>query len=196
MENNKDKNNKKKDKMLMRLCIGGIVLFLFLTIYSFATNKKDKLNAESSQESNQEDGSDFDTLYDYDNFSGSDQENSTDTETDVAANAEADSADTEQDAEEWQDDDSTYNEDFHYNSFPEELLPMVDNDTDGMIKNMQEVLFENGYYSYTEARFQDYVEIDYAAQTVSLSYEVFANETVNVSAVYSRNTKTWNTVIW
>lgn len=185
MGNDKETNDKKKDDLFKIVCIGGIVVFLFLAVYSFASNKKDKLNVETRQETYQEESSDSET---------EDFEDVANTDTGTEQNTQVLTASPE--TEEWQDDDATYNDGFHYEGFPDELLPMVDNDTDGMLKNMQEVLYANGYYSYTEARFQDYAEIDYSAQTVSLSYEVIANETVNVSAVYSRNTKTWNTIIW
>lgn len=180
-----EKNDKKKDSAMIGICIAGIVIFLFLTIFSFVSNQKEKSSTDSEQETYQEETTTIET------------DNIINTTNDTAViEPETQVLTSSSDMEEWQDDSSTYDENFHYTRFPDELLPMVDNDTDGMLKSMQEVLYANGYYSYTEARFQDYVELDYAAQTVSLSYEILANETVNVSAVYSRNTKTWNTVIW
>ena len=89
-----------------------------------------------------------------------------------------------------------YQENFKLEKLNEELLPFVENDTAGMMESIQKTLYENGFYDYSSAIFNDFVEFDYSKYTISFSFLVQANETVNMTVIYYRESKQWISQIW
>lgn len=89
-----------------------------------------------------------------------------------------------------------FQENFKLERLNEELLPFVENDTAGMMESIQKTLYENGFYDYSSAIFNDFVEFDYSKYTISFSFLVQANETVNMTVIYYRESKQWITQIW
>lgn len=89
-----------------------------------------------------------------------------------------------------------YQEDFKLENLNEELLPFVGNDTTKMIESIQKTLYENGFYDYSSAVFENIVEFDYLKNTITFSFSVKANKEVNISLIYYREAQEWITQIW
>lgn len=89
-----------------------------------------------------------------------------------------------------------YQENFKLENLNEELLPFVGNDTTKMIESIQKTLYENGFYDYSSAVFENLVEFDYLKNTITFSFSVKANKAVNISLIYYREAQEWITQIW
>lgn len=190
--NKETKTNDKRKIAIALICFGGALLFFITSIISYKYGNKEPVNTSAPTEVK----------------ANADKLNETDTKKSPTPEPKKDAvvdnktfeqmkkdADSEPlDPNEGQ--DSTYAKEFKVTEFQEELLPFINNDLKGMKNNIQETLYANGYYGYSSAEFKNYSELDYAANTISLTFLVNANVNVTVSAVYDRDLKSWYTRIW
>ena len=184
--NKEEKSKSNKNLVIMGICFLGAFIFIVTSVisYKYGEDRKDKTNEKVQQTQEQIEKQ----TVKKENVNST--EISSETLEELKANADADPIDT------YDEEEATYNPNFKCEGIPEETLALVNNDTDRMNNNIQETLYANGFYSYERAVFEELVEIDYSVETVSISLKVYANQTVNISAIYHRDTDSWETVIW
>lgn len=184
MANNKkdDKTERRKTIAIVCICFVGAALLLITSVLK-QSNAKAEENKNS--QNNQQEKTVVDTIKEKkpENLTAEDIEILKD-------NADSEPVDTSDELE------ATYNDDFQLEGIPEETLALINNDTQRMSDCIQETLYRNGYYDYTKARFEDVVEIDYSELTVTVNMKVYANQVVDTSVIYHRDTDIWETVIW
>lgn len=95
---------------------------------------------------------------------------------------------------EWDETEEEYTalqEGFYLEGFPEEMLPFINEDLEGLQNSIQTVLYDNGYYDYHSASFGQNITFDYDDQNILFSVIAHANENVNLGVTYSRNGGIW-----
>lgn len=176
-----NKLEKKKTITIICICFIGALLFIITGVF-----KQNDVKAEKNQNTQQKTAETAEETVKKKNPSSLTTE---DIEI-LKDNADSEPVDTSEEL------NATYNEAFHLEDIPDETLALINNDTERMSNCIQETLYANGYYDYTKARFEDVVEIDYSAQTVTVNMKVYANQVLDTSVIYHRNTDVWETVIW
>lgn len=183
MEENKknDKIERNKKIAILCICFIGALMFIISSIFKEAGIKSN--NQQNTQQKQVETKKETIKKKNPEELTVEDIEN-------LKQNADSEPVDTSDEL------NATYNAEFHLEDIPEETLSLINNDTERMSNCMQETLYANGFYDYTKARFEDVVEIDYSAQTVTINMKVYANQVLDTSVIYHRNTDVWETVIW
>lgn len=183
MEEKKREDNieKKKKVAILSICFIGALIFIITGVFKQAGAKTEK--QQNTQQENTETELDTVKKKNPDTLTADDIEVLKD-------NADSEPVDTSDEL------DATYNDSFQLEGIPDETLALINNDTQRMSNCIQETLYANGYYDYTKARFEDVVEIDYSAQTVTVNMKVYANKVLDTSVIYHRDTDVWETVIW
>lgn len=188
-ERNTENGKPKKNLVLVGVCFLGAFIFIITSIisYKYGDDKKDVTDKTIEQTQIEQEKQ---TIKKENTENAQSSDISEEELEELKENADSEPFDTSDEEE------AKYNNGFNIEGIPEETLVLVNNDIERMNSNIQETLYANGFYDYSKAVFEDYVEIDYRKETVTISLKVYANEMVDISAIYHRNTDDWETVIW
>lgn len=94
------------------------------------------------------------------------------------------------------DSDYIINPNFKISGLDTDTVSIIDNSIDSLSQAIQNELYKNGFFKYTEAISTGHTEIDNDAHTVTINFNVYANKTLILDAIYNKSDHSWKIIIW